>query len=152
MDLRPSPFIPMCKKPAAPRTQVLRATWPRGAGPPHGRRTARVISRPRWNGGYRAYSGPSRGDPWRPAFRPYETIAGRSATTALEPLLPFKIGPMNGREARESGLSLKAWVAPRPVIPQFDFGADTSSGVTARMATQASQLCRHFSRKQKVRI
>jgi hypothetical protein len=24
----------------------------------------------------------------------------------LDPLLPFKIGPMNGREARESGLRL----------------------------------------------
>jgi hypothetical protein len=27
--------------------------------------------------------------------------------TALDPLLPFKIGPVNGREARESGLRLK---------------------------------------------
>jgi hypothetical protein len=30
----------------------------------------------------------------------------------LDPLLPFKIGRMNGREARESGLWLKASVAP----------------------------------------
>ena len=30
----------------------------------------------------------------------------------LDPLLPFHIGPMNGREALESGLRLKASVAP----------------------------------------
>ena len=29
-------------------------------------------------------------------------------TGHIDPLLPFKIGPMNGREARESGLRLKA--------------------------------------------
>ena len=35
----------------------------------------------------------------------------------LDPLLPFKVDPMNGREARESGLRLKASVAPwtRPI-------------------------------------
>ena len=39
--------------------------------------------------------------------------AGWSAATSCpDPELPFKIGPMNGREARESGLRLKAWVAP----------------------------------------
>jgi hypothetical protein len=37
-------------------------------------------------------------------------IVGRQV--GVDPLLPFKIGPMNGREARESGLRLKAWVAP----------------------------------------
>ena len=30
----------------------------------------------------------------------------------IDPLLPFKIGPMNGREARESGRSRNATVAP----------------------------------------
>jgi len=30
----------------------------------------------------------------------------------IDPELPFKIGPMDGREARESGLRLKAWIAP----------------------------------------
>jgi hypothetical protein len=28
-------------------------------------------------------------------------------------LLPYKIGPVNGREAQESGLRLKASIAPR---------------------------------------
>jgi hypothetical protein len=30
----------------------------------------------------------------------------------FDPLLPFQIGPVNGREGRGSGLRLKAWVAP----------------------------------------
>jgi hypothetical protein len=47
--------------------------------------------------------------------------------SALDPLLPFKVGPMNGREARQSGLRLKAYIAPRggrpsnkPRIRRFD--------------------------------
>jgi hypothetical protein len=36
--------------------------------------------------------------------------------SALDPLLPFKVGPMNGREARQSGLRLKAYIAPRGVV------------------------------------
>ena len=36
----------------------------------------------------------------------------RSTMTALDPLLPFKIGSMNGREGRGSRLQLKASVAP----------------------------------------
>jgi len=36
--------------------------------------------------------------------------------TGFDPLLPFKIGPMNGRKARESGPRLKAWVAERPFV------------------------------------
>jgi hypothetical protein len=31
--------------------------------------------------------------------------------TALDPLLPHSTGPMKGREAPESGLCQKAWVA-----------------------------------------
>jgi hypothetical protein len=31
-----------------------------------------------------------------------------SGTAQFDPLLPFKVGPMNGREARRSGLRLKA--------------------------------------------
>jgi hypothetical protein len=31
----------------------------------------------------------------------------------IDPFLPFKIGPVNEREARESGLWLKAWVAAK---------------------------------------
>jgi hypothetical protein len=34
----------------------------------------------------------------------------------FDPLLPFKIGPVNGQKARESGLWLKAWVAPEAGI------------------------------------
>jgi hypothetical protein len=34
----------------------------------------------------------------------------------FDPLLPFNIGPANGREARESGLWPKARVAPRTSI------------------------------------
>jgi hypothetical protein len=45
------------------------------------------ISRLQWNNGFRPDSSPSRDDSCRPASRP---------------LLPFQIGPMNGREARES--------------------------------------------------
>jgi hypothetical protein len=33
--------------------------------------------------------------------------------TALDPLLPSKIGPANGMQARESGLRLKAWRCTR---------------------------------------
>ena len=36
-------------------------------------------------------------------------------TSEFDPLLPFKIGPANGREAPESGLRLKASVAPSPM-------------------------------------
>ena len=32
----------------------------------------------------------------------------QQSTGALDPELPFEIGPMNGRKARESGLRLKA--------------------------------------------
>jgi hypothetical protein len=35
----------------------------------------------------------------------------------FDPELPFKTGPVNEREARESGLWLKAWVAPEAAIP-----------------------------------
>jgi hypothetical protein len=55
-------------------------------------------------------------------IRPFATIAIFSAMTALDPLLTFKIGPMNEREARESGLWLKAWapnVVPRSSNPQL---------------------------------
>jgi hypothetical protein len=57
-------------------------------------------------------SSPSRGDGCRRAIRPFETIAVRSVSPALDPLQTFKIGPMNERKARESGLRLKASVAP----------------------------------------
>ena len=55
---------------------------------------------------------------------PTEAITGRllranscrppraSRTGSLDPLLPFKIGPVNGRKAQESGLRLQASVAP----------------------------------------
>jgi GNAT superfamily N-acetyltransferase len=33
-------------------------------------------------------------------------------TRQFDPLLPFKIGPTNGREPRGSGLRLKAWITP----------------------------------------
>jgi hypothetical protein len=46
---------------------------------------------------------------------PDSTVTRLSAPCRLaeiDPFLPFKIGSMNGREARESGLRLKASVAP----------------------------------------
>jgi hypothetical protein len=36
----------------------------------------------------------------------------------IDPLLPSKLGPANGMEARESGLRLKAWRRTRAAIPQ----------------------------------
>ena len=38
-------------------------------------------------------------------------------TSEFDPLLPFKIDVVNEREARESSLWLKAWVAPTAVVP-----------------------------------
>ena len=38
------------------------------------------------------------------------------ARSGLDPLLPFEVGPVNGRKARESGLRLKASVAPKAVF------------------------------------
>ena len=39
-------------------------------------------------------------------------LARQSDDELRDPEPPFKIGAMNGREARESGLRLKAWAAP----------------------------------------
>jgi hypothetical protein len=52
-------------------------------------------------------------------FAPGETTAD-PRPTALDPKLPFKIGPVNEREARESGLSLKASVALGMVVQRCD--------------------------------
>ena len=60
-----------------------------------------------WNGGYGADSSRFRGDLYRPASRPFEAVA----IDRHRPWLPFEIGPMNGLEARESGLRLNASVA-----------------------------------------
>jgi hypothetical protein len=101
------------------------------------------ISRLRWNGGFGACSGPSRGDPFRPAIRPIEASnagicygrfttstrrlncanTGHSSRTCrtgqFDPKRAFKIGSMKGWEARESGLRLKASVVPKAaVVPQ----------------------------------
>jgi hypothetical protein len=54
------------------------------------------------NDGYGADSGPSRGDPFRPAVRPSATFPVPPPMRALDPLLAFKIEPMNGREAPRS--------------------------------------------------
>ena len=40
-------------------------------------------------------------------------IASLPGRVEVDPLLPFKIGPMNGREGRGSGLWLKASIAPK---------------------------------------
>jgi hypothetical protein len=37
--------------------------------------------------------------------------------TALDPLLPSKIGAVNEREAREGGLRLKTRLCPEPALP-----------------------------------
>ena len=50
------------------------------------------------------------------AIRPFETINIRWVTDCTRPFAALKIGPMNEREAGESGLWLKAWVAPGPVL------------------------------------
>jgi hypothetical protein len=40
-------------------------------------------------------------------------------TGQIDPELPFEVGPMNGREARGSGLWPKALVAPRATVEGF---------------------------------
>jgi hypothetical protein len=52
----------------------------------------------------------------------------------LDPLVPFKIGPVNGREARESGPWLKASVAQIPVVARrrgAQIAGDHFSGIPA---------------------
>jgi hypothetical protein len=51
-------------------------------------------------------------------LHPLESAAFHGA----HPLLPFKIGNVNEREARESGLWLKARVAPQAVFSDCDEG------------------------------
>jgi hypothetical protein len=51
--------------------------------------------------GKAADSGRSLATPLGPESAPSETRADRSMTTALDPLLPFRINPMNGRKARK---------------------------------------------------
>jgi hypothetical protein len=43
-------------------------------------------------------------------------IAASDFFNEIDPLLSSKIGPVNGREAPESGLRLRASVAPEPVV------------------------------------
>ena len=62
-----------------------------------GLRLRAVSLRSECNGRYAAHTGPSRGDPCKPAIRPSETIAIRAATDALDPTRALEIGPMNGR-------------------------------------------------------
>jgi hypothetical protein len=64
------------------------------------------ISRSQWNDGFRPDSGPSRGDPCRRALRPERAL---------------KIGPMNGREARESGPSAKRVHPQAPGLPEDSY-------------------------------
>jgi hypothetical protein len=64
-------------------------------------RAVNPISRSQWNDGFGPDSGPSGGDPCRHALRPSETIAIRLTTDRLDPLLPFKIGPMMGGKRRK---------------------------------------------------
>ena len=59
------------------------------------------------------HSGPSRGACCRRASRPFETFPAPHTCDHPRPLLLFKDDPMNGREARESGLRLEASVATR---------------------------------------
>lgn len=60
------------------------------------------VSRSQWNGGFSADSGPSRGHRRRRTFRPSATFPVPPPMRALDPLLAFKIEPMNGREAPRS--------------------------------------------------
>jgi hypothetical protein len=60
-----------------------------------------AISRSQLNGGFGAGTGPYRDD---------------SCTRAFHPFLPFNIGAVSGREAQESGLRLKASVAPKAAV------------------------------------
>ena len=55
---------------------------------------------------------------WLRFIRPPGRI-GRQ-TAGIDPLLLFKVDPMNGREARESGLRLNASIAPTAVLPSED--------------------------------
>ena len=48
--------------------------------------------------------------PWMAGLRKYRPFAGARRTGQIDPLLPFEIGLVNGREAQESGL--------RPSLPR----------------------------------
>jgi hypothetical protein len=58
----------------------------------------------------------------------------------IDPLLPFKIGPVNGREAPESGLPLTASVAPRADAQGDLSDSGESARSAARRTTSLSEL------------
>jgi hypothetical protein len=70
-------------------------------------RAVKSISRSIWNVGYRPDSGPSLGDPCRRAYRP---------------VLPYKVGPVNGRETRENVLQTEGVVcAPKATLREASY-------------------------------
>jgi hypothetical protein len=52
----------------------------------------------------------------------------QTAVATIDPLLPFEMGPVNGREGRESGLWLKASIASNQPI---SFGLVGASSLDA---------------------
>jgi hypothetical protein len=58
--------------------------------------SVKLVSRSQWNGGFGADFDPSGGDPWRRAFRPFETIAIRSATEGPDPKRALRIAGCTG--------------------------------------------------------
>jgi hypothetical protein len=57
----------------------------------------------------------------------------------LDPLLPFKIGPMDGRNARESGLPLKVWLRQTATVPESNCERVSSTPVVDHSAFRASK-------------
>ena len=67
-------------------------------------------------------------------------------TRKIDPLQTFKTGPVKEREARESGLCPKAWVAPRAVgsmMPDKDAQADLHDGQAMNRDRAASHRGLH---------
>jgi hypothetical protein len=67
------------------------------------------------------------------------TYRGRNGKREVRPLRTFKIGPVNEREARESGLWLNAWVATTPAVREASIDLKQNSpgvqkGVRERMS------------------
>ena len=66
------------------------------------------------------------------------------ANAPIDPLLPLKIGPTNGREGRQSGLPLMAWGAPGATPEEASCeGRSTRSGASRGYDPADFPYCLH---------